>query len=148
MPRTLKSLYPHLNDEDIKNIETFNANYNIDNTITESDELLLKNLKDEADILNPVLPSTGWRASDIDALNNLTDSRLQNIIASRLTSLGSDPVHNFTDEQLLDVVIRRNLSSSQVADYAQEYQFLSAESQRILDEIKQSEQTHNSSQNE
>ena len=51
MPLTLKSLYPHLNDEDIKNIQTFNDNYNIDDTITESDELLLKNLNDEAAVL-------------------------------------------------------------------------------------------------
>ena len=126
-------LYPHLSNEYIKENETSSNNYDTSFTVTESDRLLHKNLNDEADLLNPV-SAYGHRFSDIDAINQIEDIRLQNILMSRLQPLGKDVQSNLTDDQLLDVVIRRNMTSSEVSDYATEYNYLKDESKRLYDE--------------
>ena len=132
-------LYPWLSDDQIAENESFNSSYNVDNTVKESDILLSKKLNDEADILTPVM-SNGWPMSDIDAINEVQDIRLQNVLIARLQPLGSDIPNNYTDEQLLDMVIRRNLTSQEVSDMANEYNYLRDESARLADEIRKSEQ--------
>ena len=132
-------LYPWLSDEQISENESFNSSYNVDNTVKESDILLSKKLNDEADVLTPVM-SNGWPMSDIDAINEVQDVRLQNVLIARLQPLGSDIPNNYTDEQLLDMVIRRNLTSQEVSDMANEYNYLRDESARLADEIRISKQ--------
>ena len=128
-------LYPWLSDEQISENESFNSSYNVDNTVKESDILLSKKLNDEADILTPVM-SNGWPMSDIDAINEVQDIRLQNVLIARLQPLGNDPENNLSDDELLESVIRRNLTSSEVEDYASEYKWLKDESLRLAQEIK------------
>ena len=53
---------------------------------------------------------------------------------ARLQPLGKDVQSNLTDDQLLDVVIRRNITSSEVSSYADEYNYLRDESKRLYDE--------------
>lgn len=139
-------LYPWLSDSEILENEKFNSSYNVDSTVKESDIILNKKLNDEADILTPVL-STGWPISDVDSINEVQDARLQNILIARLQPQGSDIPNNYTDEQLLDMVIRRNLTSQEVSEMANEYNYLSEESARLASEI-QSQQTINPSTDE
>ena len=126
-------LYPHLSSEYIQENEKFSNVYDVEKTVTESDRLLHKKLNDDADLLNPV-SAFGHRVSDIDAINQIEDIRLQNILMARLQPLGQDVQSNLTDEQLLDVVIRRNMTSSEVSAYADEYNYLKDESKRLYDE--------------
>ena len=135
-------LYPHLSSEYIQENENFSNSYDFENTITESDRLLNKKLNDEADLLNPV-SAYGHRISDIDAINQIEDIRLQNILMSRLQPLGQDVQSDLTDEQLLDVVIRRNMTSSEVSAYADEYNYLKDESKRLYDEYIANQEQQN-----
>ena len=107
-------LYPHLSSEYIKANENFSKDYDVNNLVTESDRLLYRNLNEEADLLTPV-SAFGHRVSDIDSINLVEDIRLQNILMARLQPLGQDIQSNLSDEQLLDVVIRRNMTSSEVS---------------------------------
>ena len=104
--------------------------------------LLHKKLNDEADLLNPI-SAYGHRVCDIDAINQIEDIRLQNILVARLQPLGKDVQSNLTDEQLLDVVIRRNITSSEVSDYATEYNYLKDESKRLYDEYLANQEQKN-----
>ena len=126
-------LYPHLSSEYIQENENFSSAYDYEQIVTESDKLLSKKLNEDADLLNPV-SAYGHRISDIDAINQIEDIRLQNILISRLQPLGKDVQSNLTDDELLDVVIRRNITSSEVSDYATEYNYLKDESKRLYDE--------------
>ena len=126
-------LYPHLSSEYIQVNAAFSDNYDVENTITESDCLLSKKLNEDADLLNPI-SAYGHRVSDIDAINQVEDIRLQNILMARLQPLGKNVQSDLTDEQLLDVVIRRNMTSSEVSAYADEYNYLKDESKRLYDE--------------
>ena len=135
-------LYPHLSNEYIQENETFSNNYDTSVTVTESDRLLHKKLNDEADLLNPV-SAYGHRVSDIDAINQIEDIRLQNILVSRLQPLGNDIKSNLTDEQLLDVVIRRNMTSSEVSAYSDEYNYLKDESKRLYNEYLANQEQQN-----
>ena len=135
-------LYPHLSNEYIQENETFSNNYDTSVTVTESDRLLHKKLNDEADLLNPV-SAYGHRVSDIDAINQIEDIRLQNILMARLQPLGQDMKSDLTDEQLLDVVIRRNMTSSEVSAYADEYNYLKDESKRLYDEYIANQEKQN-----
>lgn len=128
-------LYPWLSVEQITENESFDSSYNVDNTVKESDILLSKKLNDEADILTPVM-ANGWPMSDIDAINEVQDVRLQNVLIARLQPQGPDVPNNYTDEQLLDMVIRRNLTSQEVSEMANEYNYLLVESARRADEIR------------
>ena len=126
-------LYPHLSNEYIQDNVQYSQSYDSSTLTTESDKLLLKKLNEEADLLNPV-SAYGHRVSDIDAINQIEDIRLQNILMARFQPLGQDVQSNLTDEQLLDVVIRRNMTSSEVSAYADEYNYLKNESKRLYDE--------------
>ena len=94
------------------------------------------------DLLNPV-SAYGHRISDIDAINQIEDIRLQNILMARLQPLGKDVRSDLTDEQLLDVVIRRNMTSSEVSAYADEYNYLKDESKRLYDEFIANQEKEN-----
>lgn len=135
-------LYPHLSSEYIQENELFAQSYDSSIQLTESDKLLLKKLNDEADLLNPV-SAYGHRISDIDAINQIQDIRLQNVLMARLQPLGQDMRSDLTDEQLLDVVIRRNMTSSEVSAYADEYNYLKDESKRLYDEYIANQEKQN-----
>ena len=135
-------LYPHLSSEYIQENETFSFAYDYEKIVTESDRLLHKKLNDEADLLNPVT-AYGHRISDIDAINQIEDIRLQNILMARLQPLGQNINSDLTDEQLLDVVIRRNMTSSEVSAYADEYNYLKDESKRLYDEYLANQEQQN-----
>ena len=126
-------LYPHLSSEYIQENENFSSSYDYEKIVTESDKLLQKKLNEDADLINPV-SAYGHRVSDIDAINQIEDVRLQNILIARLQPLGQEIKSDLTDEQLLDVVIRRNMTSSEVSAYADEYNYLKDESKRLYDE--------------
>lgn len=129
---TAKSIYPHLSQMQIDEIELFNKNYSYDKNVTQSDKLLEKKLNQEADVIQPIM-SSGWRCSDIESLESVQDIRVQNIIASRLVPTGDlINTEGMTDEQLIDNVIPRNLLSSTVSAYADEANYLK---QRALDLI-------------
>lgn len=136
-------LYPHLSNEYIQENVQFSQSYDPNSLVTESDKLLVKKLNDEADLLNPV-SAYGHRVSDIDAINQVEDIRLQNILMARLQPLGQDIHSDLTDEQLLDVVIRRNITSSEVSAYADEYNYLKEESKRLYDEYIANQEKQNS----
>lgn len=135
-------LYPHLSSEYIKMNEKFSKDYDVNNLVTESDRLLYRNLNEEADLLNPV-SAFGHRVSDIDSINLVEDIRLQNILMARLHPLGQDIQSNLSDEQLLDVVIRRNMTTSEVSAYADEYNYLKEESKRLYDEYIANQEKQN-----
>lgn len=135
-------LYPHLSSEYIQDNVQFSQSYDASTLITESDKLLSKKLNDEADLLNP-LSAYGHRVSDIDAINQIQDIRLQNVLMARLQPLGQDMKSDLTDEQLLDVVIRRNMTSSEVSAYADEYNYLRDESKRLYDEYIANQENQN-----
>lgn len=117
---TVQGLFPHLDDKYLTENQKFNDKYNYDNYVTESDKLLSKKLNEEANIIQPILPSTGWRQSDVDSLNNVTDVRIQNIMLSRMKYIEAPNAEGLTDEQLIDNAIPRNLMSSEIGDYANE----------------------------
>lgn len=135
-------LYPHLSSVYIQENENFSQSYDVENLVTESDRLLHKKLNNDADLLNPV-SAFGHRVSDIDSINQIEDIRLQNILMARLQPLGQDVQSNLTDEQLLDVVIRRNMTSSEVSAYADEYNYLKDESKRLYDEYIANQEQQN-----
>ena len=135
-------LYPHLSSEYIQENENFSSAYDYEQIVTESDKLLHKKLNEEADLLNPI-SAYGHRISDIDAINQIEDIRLQNILMARLQPLGKDIQSDLTDEQLLDVVIRRNMTSSEVSAYADEYNYLKDESKRLYDEYLANQEQQN-----
>ena len=140
-------LYPHLSSE---TVETINSHFiDPDSLRSGSDVLNFKKLNDDANLLTPIM-SSGWPQSDIDAINEVTDIRLQNVLIARLQPLGDNPENNLSDDELIDTVIRRNLTSSEVDDYASEYKWLSEESARIANEIidKRSTEQINSPSNE
>ena len=62
---------------------------------------------------------------------------------ARLQPLGQDMKSDLTDEQLLDVVIRRNMTSSEVSAYADEYNYLKDESKRLYDEYIANQEKEN-----
>ena len=126
-------LYPHLSPEQVETINNHTVDF--DSLYSESDVLNFKKLNDEANLVSPIL-SSGWPQSDIDAINEVTDIRLQNVLIARLQPLGNDPENNLSDDELLESVIRRNLTSSEVEDYASEYKWLKDESLRLAQEIK------------
>ena len=116
----VKSLYPYLTDEYIKENQQFNSTYDVANNITDVDILLQKQLNDDADLLLPI-DSTGWRISDIEAVNTATDPRYQNILLQRFKQLGVNPdTTGLSDEQLLQLVVSRNLSNTDLSAMAQE----------------------------
>lgn len=135
-------LYPHLSSESIQENENFSKAYDFEKTVTESDRLLYAKLNEDADLLNPI-SAYGHRVSDIDAINQIEDVRLQNILIARLQPLGQDIQSNLSDEQLLDVVIRRNMTSSEVSAYADEYNYLKDESKRLYDEYIANQEKQN-----
>ena len=140
-------LYPHLSPEEVEAINNHTVDF--DSLYTESDVLNFKKLNDDANLLSPIL-SSGWPQSDIDAINEVSDIRLQNVLIARLQPLGNNPENNLSDDELIDTVIRRNLTSSEVDVYASEYKWLSEESARIANEIidKRSTEQINSPSNE
>ena len=137
-----QDLYPHLSSAYFKENEKFNSKYNFADLASESDKLNHKRINDEADVLNP-LTALGWRSSDIDSLQQVQDVRLQNILIARLQPLGTEMVSNLTDEQLVETVIRRNLTSSEVSDLQNEYEYLRSESDRIYNEFIERQQAEN-----
>lgn len=128
----IKALYPHLSQEAIDEMVKFHENYNYDND-TDSDRLLSKKLNDEADMLQPVM-SSGWRCTDIDSIDQIQDIRAQNILLSRLKPMGPQSENDLTDEELIENVIPRNLTSTYVQDMASEYTELKARSLALLAE--------------
>lgn len=137
-----QDLYPHLTSDYLKENEKFNSKYNFADLASESDKINHKRLNDEADVLNP-LTALGWRSSDIDSLQLVQDARLQNILIARLQPLGNEMVSNLTDEQLVETVIRRNLTSSEVSDLQNEYDYLRTESDRLYNEFIERQQSEN-----
>ena len=135
-------LYPHLSNEYIQDNVQFSQSYDPNSLVTESDKLLIKKLNDEADLLMPI-SAYGHRVSDIDAINQVEDIRLQNILVARLQPLGRDVQSKLSDEQLLDVVIRRNMTSTEVSDYANEFNYLKDESKRLYDEYIANQEIQN-----
>ena len=135
-------LYPHLSSEYIQENEKFSKTYDVEIVVTESDRLLHAKLNQDADLLNPI-SAYGHRVSDIDAINQIEDIRLQNILMARLQPLGQDIHTDLTDEQLLNVVIRRNMTSSEVSAYADEYNYLKDESKRLYDEYLANKEKEN-----
>ena len=137
-----QDLYPHLSIAYLKENDKFTAKYNFADLASDSDKLNHKRLNDEADVLNP-LTALGWRSSDIDSLQAVQDVRLQNILIARLQPLGTEMVSNLTDEQLVETVIRRNLTSSEVSDLQNEYDYLRSESDRLYNEFIERQQAEN-----
>lgn len=137
-----QDLYPHLTSAYLKENEKFTSKYNFADLASESDKINHKRLNDEADVLNP-LTALGWRSSDIDSLQQVQDVRLQNILIARLQPLGTEMVSNLTDEQLVETVIRRNLTSSEVSDLQNEYDYLRSESDRLYNEFIERQQAEN-----
>lgn len=117
---TTKSLYPHLSEAYLQQNESFNNSYNVSDNYTESDKLLHQKLSEELDLLTPILNTTGWRQNEIDALSNITDPYIANILASRMKTLNMGNPNNYTDEQLVEMAIPRNLTSSEISNYAYE----------------------------
>jgi len=139
---SLEGLYPHLSNEDIKRSLEFDEKYDVEVSCTsESDRLLLEKNNADADLFCPVM-SSGWRGSDIDSLERLHDPRLVNILNSRLQPLGVDPENTLSDDELLQLVIPRNLTSSTVGALADEYNYLRESALDLI--AKQSEQGQNS----
>ena len=135
---SLEGLYPHLSNEDIKRSLEFDEKYDVEVSCTsESDRLLLEKNNADADLFCPVM-SSGWRGSDIDSLERLHDPRLVNILNSRLQPLGVDPENTLSDDELLHLVVPRNLTPSTVGAVADEYNYLRESALDLI--AKQSEQ--------
>ena len=140
----VKALYPHLDDEIIEASQKFDSLYDVESLTTESDRLLLERNNADADLFCPVL-SSGWRGSDIDALETVNDVRISNILNSRLKPLGVDIDSDLTDDELIDSVIPRNLMSSTVGSLAAEFSYLR---QAVADAIANEQSSSNTVVNE
>ena len=135
---SLKDLYPHLSSDELQHSVDFDDKYDVESSCTsESDRLLLEKNNADADLFCPVM-SSGWRGSDIDSLERLHDPRLINILNSRLQPTGVDPENTLSDDELLELVIPRNLTSSTVGALADEYNYLRESALDLI--AKQSEQ--------
>ena len=134
-----RDLFPHLDENFFIDNDSFVESYDIEATITDSDRLLHEKLNTEADIIMPVT-ALGYRMSDIDSINQIEDARLQNILIARLQPTSDIvPGSLLNDEQLVDTVIKRNLSSSEISSYSDEYEYLSNESKRLAAELSSSQ---------
>lgn len=139
-----KSLYPHLSEDEFVLHEKLCSSYSFDN-ITDAEKNASDTLTNELDLLCPVM-SSGWRCSDIDALNNAVDPIKQNVLLGRLRPQSSNiDTSGLSDSDLIARQIPRNLTNSDVDLLASEY---NEASKIVSDTVKDIQRTVKTSSND
>ena len=124
---TVKSLYPHLSEDAINSNKEFCENYKFDYQ-TDDDVMYLQAINEEADMLTPVL-SSGWRMSDIDAINSTSNPLVRDMLLSRMQRTGSSDNLNegLSDEEIADNVVSKYTSLSDIDSAHSDYNTLREE---------------------
>ena len=128
---TVKSLYPHLSEDDINSNKEFCENYKFDYQ-TDDDVMYLQTINDEADMLTPVL-STGWRMSDIDAINSTNNPLVRDMLLARMarSSSADDINQGLSDEEIADNVVSKYTSLSDIDSAHSDYNSLREEMENV-----------------
>lgn len=124
---TVNSLYPHLTEDAINSNKEFCENYKFDYQ-TDDDVMYLQTINEEVDMLTPVL-SSGWRMSDIDAINSTSNPLVRDMLLSRMKPSGSSDNINegLSDEEIADNVVSKYTSLSDIDSAHSDYTTLREE---------------------